>query len=507
MKRFLLKTFDVRPEERRLTSLLAVNYALLLATFYLLKPARDSLFLVKLTPDQLPLVFILSAFATLPVAALYARAARRFGPVALTNGTTIFLIVNLAALRYLVTAGGEWVYYVFYAWVGIYGILVTAQFWLLANALYDATQAKRLFSLLGAAGIVGAFLGGELTAFLVARLHLGTENLLLATMGLLTLSVLAVGMIARSRRHELARRQSARQTREPTALPIIDAARTVARSRLLVAIVALIAVAVMVSTLIDYVFKDICYRELAGDKQSLTAFFGTFYGRVSLIALAIQLLATYPLLRRFGVGGVLVFMPLAIIGGDAAIMLTPTLIGAMLLKGSEGSLEYSLDRVGRELLFLPVPIQVKARVKILVDIFADRFFRGVAGIILLVLLAIAAATTENIALIIGGLALIWVTIGFWVRREYIDSFRHAMERREIDLEDQRLRIDDDATLQTLVVSLASLNERQVSYALELLKSARKPALVAEVGPLLKHRSPEVRRRALELLQEYHELVG
>ena len=47
----------------------------------------------------------------------------------------------------------------------ILGILLISQFWTLANDVYDARQAKRLFGFIGG----GASLGGALGAGLTAR--------------------------------------------------------------------------------------------------------------------------------------------------------------------------------------------------------------------------------------------------------------------------------------------------------------------------------------------------
>ena len=100
----------------------------------------------------------------------------------------------------------------------------------------------------------------------------------------------------------------------------------------------------------------------------------------------------------------------------------------------------------------------------------------------------------------------WGIIAWNVRREYANAFRLALERRDIDLSEVRFRIDDAATLNSLTTSLSSPNARQVAYALDLLKSAKSSELITQVTPLLKHESPEVRRKAVEFLQDYHESV-
>ncbi len=505
MNSLLRKAIDVRRGEWAVLALMLSYYYVLLMTFYFLKPARDSLFLIKLTPQQLPFVFILSAIAAVPVTALYSRAAARLSLVKLINVTTVVLLLCLIGLRLLIRLDAEWIFYLLYIWVGLYGILVTAQFWLLANAVYDHSQAKRIFTLLGSAGIIGAVTGGELTNLLIKEIGLPTENLLAICAALLVVSMILVTTIWRVR--GLGREEPApADSQSEPALALVGVFRTIKQSRLLWLIIALIAVAVMVSTFIDFIFKDIGYGYYAGDKDGMTAFFGRFYGRVSLISLAIQLLLSYRILRALGVGGALLMMPLAVLTGSVAVMAVPALLSAIFLKGSEGSLEYSIDRVGRELLFLPIPLDVKKRTKVFIDIFVDRWFRGLAGILLLVLTLALAATSRQLALIVAVMVVGWAVIAWYVRREYANAFRLALERREIDLNEIRFRIDDSATLQALTASLTSPNARQVAYALDVLKSAQSPQLIPTIRPLLKHDSPEVRRKAVEFLQDYHESV-
>ena len=48
-----------------------------------------------------------------------------------------------------------WILYAFYIWVAIFGVITTAQFWLLANHVFDAREARRLFGFIGAGAISG----------------------------------------------------------------------------------------------------------------------------------------------------------------------------------------------------------------------------------------------------------------------------------------------------------------------------------------------------------------
>jgi len=386
MKRRLSALLGVREDEVAVAALMFASYFLLLVSHYFLKPARDALFLTEASPSQLPLVFMVSALAAAPATALYARAGRRLSLDRLAGATVIVLAASLVLLRGLLDLGQIWVFYLFYAWVGIYGVLATAQFWLVANAHFDAVQARRVFPALGVAGILGAVVGGVATGQAVDRLGVATEDLTLAALGLLLASG-ALMMLAwprrairESARDRRARERSARDRERGEGL------RLVLRSRHLTLMVGLIAVSVMVTAFVDYQFKTVTFASMSGTAE-LTSFLGRFYALVSLLSLFIQLLLTNRLLRWLGAVGAMLILPALLTLGSAAMLAGPALAAGLLLRGSDLALKHSLDKTGRELLYLPVPQALKQRTKVAIDLIVDRWGRGLAGLLLLGLTA------------------------------------------------------------------------------------------------------------------------
>jgi HEAT repeat protein len=87
-----------------------------------------------------------------------------------------------------------------------------------------------------------------------------------------------------------------------------------------------------------------------------------------------------------------------------------------------------------------------------------------------------------------------------VRKEYVNAFRAALERREIDPTNLRMSIEEASTLETLRIALGSGNPRQIVYSLEMLTGVQDAEIVGAIGPLLNHQSPDVRRGAVRVLQ-------
>ncbi|UCG51004.1 MAG: HEAT repeat domain-containing protein [Candidatus Latescibacterota bacterium] len=499
MKRVFGSIIDIRRGEIALTLLMFFYYYLLLVTYYFLKPARDSLFLVKLGAEQLPIVFILIALIVVPITTLYSRASRSLKLNQLINATALILIINLFVLRWLLELTQPWVFYLFYIWVSIFGILSTSQFWLLANAVFDATQAKRTFVLFGLGGIVGAFTGGEVTSLIVRLFGVSTENLLFFCMIFLGACVLLVNSVwAIKRRADVEVAVPSRaKTRQKESYG--DTFKMIKRSRHLMLIVGIIAMTMATASFVDFQFKTVSV-EAFPTKQELTSFLGRFYGRLSLISFLFQLLFSYRVLRVLGVGGVILFLPFGLLAASVAMLVYPGLLAGIFVRGADGVFKYSIDKTGRELLFLPVPLEVKKRTKIFIDMFVDRWFRGFAGLLLLLFVSVLGFSVRQLSVVVLLILAIWITMALLIRKEYVNAFRKALERREIDPGELRINIAEASTLKALRTALASKNERQIAYALEMLSDIQDSEIVDTIRPLLHHESNEIRLKAARVLQ-------
>jgi ATP/ADP translocase/HEAT repeat protein len=496
--RWLRSIVDVRQGEVAMTLLMFGYYYLLLVTQYFLKPARDSIFLVEIGPKSLPIVFMLIAVVVVPVTTIYSRAGRTMKLNRLITLTTVILIACLLILRWLLEYPHAAVFYTFYIWVSIYGALSSSQFWLLANGVFDATQAKRLFVLFGLGGIVGAFTGGELTSLIVEGIGVPTKDLLFICVGLLALCGFLVNVIWSSHLKTGVAVAAPRRARRHKKESYTETLSMIKSSRHLMLIVGVIAMAMAVTSFTDYQFKTLSSMAFT-TKADLTSFLGKFYGRLSLISFVIQLLLSYRLLRWFGVGGAILLLPTALLAGSATMLIVPGLMAGILLRGSEGVFKYSIDKTARELLFLPVPLEVKQRTKVFIDIFVDRWFRGFAGGLLLLLTTVMGLSVQKLSIVVITFVAAWIVMAIMIRKEYVNAFRRALERREIDLADVNINIAEASTVDSLTTALGSSNERQIVYALDMLQDVQEPALVEAVAPLLKHPTAEIRSKSLLVL--------
>lgn len=499
-RRFIASIVDIRKGEALITLLMFLYYYIILVTYYFLKPARDSLFLVKLGAEQLPVVFIITALIIAPITTAYAAASRSLRLVHLIYVTAGILVVNLALLRWLLTLDTSWVFYLFYVWVSIYGALTASQYWLFANAVYNPSQGKRLFALLNLGGILGAMTGGEVTGFFVRTLGVKTEDLLFFCMAFVASFAIFVSWVWRlhlkgSEETTTHARASAKKEQRES---IGQMFRLIKSSKHLVYLVGIIALTMATASFVDYQFKTVSVQEFP-EKEHLTSFLGVFYGRLSLVSLILQMVFAYRFVRMVGVAGVVMFLPLGLLLGSGFMLVMPGLLAAILLRGADGALKYSLDKTGRELLFLPIPLEVKKRTKVFIDMFVDRWFRGVAGAALLLFTAVLGFSVRQLSIVVIALLVTWLVLVLLIRKEYVNAFRQALTRRELDPSQLTVSITDASTLNMLRDLLRSGNEREVVYGLDLLAGVEDKSLADDIKRLLTHASAAVKRRALERL--------
>ena len=133
----------------------------------------------------------------------YGAFASRVNRVQLVQWVTLFFASNLALFLVAVQAGLQ-VGIVYFLWVGIFNVMVIAQFWAFANDLYTQEQGKRLFPLIGVGSSLGAWVGSVRAGHLVSCA--GPSRLLIG--GGVVLVVVRLPRAGRRSSHARATRQS-----------------------------------------------------------------------------------------------------------------------------------------------------------------------------------------------------------------------------------------------------------------------------------------------------------
>ena len=497
MANTVARLFNLQKGDGRRGALLFTYLFLIITCYTLGKTARDALFLSVFKASKLPYADMAIAFSVGVVITAYVTIARRV----LLRNLMVASLLLFAALQcgfwYLAKFRPEltWQYPVFYIWVGILGVLAPTQVWTLANYLLTTREAKRIFGLVGAGGVAGWVASGLLAARLAKTKGLGTESLLLVmAIALVGCAFLVVALW----REKTSLEAGATPHAQPESKSLAESLRLIFSSPYLLSIASLITLSSLATCFAGWQFKAIA-KTIYPDKNALTAFFGQFNFWAALACLTIQLLLTSRFLRRFGLGPGLLIVPLALFGTEFAVLGLGTLAAAILLKGSDSVLRYSLDKSSVELLYLPISPEVKLQAKSAIDTVVWRLGDGLSGFTLAIFTDGLHWSPQKVSLINLVFIAGWIAAAVMARRRYLDTILQSIRGRRLDAERQLTPVLDRSTADILVKQLASSDTQEVLYALELFGVSQSPETHPGVRDLLGHAEPAVRRRALEIL--------
>ena len=474
---------------------------LTIATLLVIKPVRNSLFITTFGVSQLPYAFIAVALVAGVFIHFYSKFAARVRLTTLINNTFLASAVCFFGFWLFFSNALEnaAIVYVFYVFGTIWGVVTVSQFWLLANELFDARQARRLFSILGAGSIAGGIFGGYLTNFLAP--FTGTNNLLLICIGFLAVCMALLFVIQkRNLKHAGTRQQAERPKFSETKSAAQSTVQIVKNSRHLKYMASLVGVSVIVANLVDYQFSAVA-AETIQNEDELTAFFGFWLSTLSICSLGIQFVLTGQILKRYGVGASLLFLPIGILVGSVILLITPALWAATFIKVSDGSFKQSINKAGIELLSIPIPGKIKKQAKAFIDVFVDSLATGLGGVALILLTAILGLSTQQISFFVILLVALWLYLIVQVKSAYVNSFRTAIEKRALDFDKEPLKIQDAVVLEGLLNTLeTSRSEKQIIFILDALQNTNSDRIVPHVERLLEHKSGEILTRCLTILR-------
>src|SRR6185295_10765569 len=124
----------------------------------LLKTAREGFILSEGGAEVKSYSSAGQALMLLVLVPVYSAVASRVNRIHLIQWVTLFFAGNLC-LFMLALGAGLHIGIVYFLWVGIFNVMVIAQFWAFATDLYTTEQGKRLFPMIGIGSSLGAWVG------------------------------------------------------------------------------------------------------------------------------------------------------------------------------------------------------------------------------------------------------------------------------------------------------------------------------------------------------------
>lgn len=501
IRKLLSPIVELRDKELTTAVLMFVYSLLAMASYTALKPVTRSQFIRDLGADNLPLVqFAFGAVIGFVMQAYvmgYTRLPKRWA-LPLTLGALSAVLIGF--WLWFQTAS-PWASTGFYFFGLLMGILLISQFWTLANVVYDPRQAKRVFGFIGAGATLGGITGSAIS---IQAERIGTVNLLLVSAALIVVCALLVAWIVVRERPDV---ESVVTADDERGVGATEAFRLLASSPYLKTVALIIAFAAIGAAIVDQQLNMATAESQGqGNTDGITSFLAQVQLYTSMIGAVVQIWLTSRIQRHLGIGVALLVLPFTLGLTGALILVSGAIWTTALARVVDTSLRYTLDKTTREILFMPLPGDMKQRAKPFIDVTVDRFAKGFGALLVLVLIK-DQLFGFDIGFGLSWRQLSWASltmIGLWVvatvraRREYQAVFRRTLDRRDVAPESLRPAEADLSTIEILVEAQGDADPRRVTYAIDMLESLDKRHLVSPL--LLNHPAPSVRARALLVME-------
>jgi AAA family ATP:ADP antiporter len=429
--RLLRLNWDIRPGEGAKAFLLGLNIFVLLFAYYILKPIREALILTGQDPQTKSYVGAMQAVLIIFVIKAFSRLASKVPRHVLITRVTLVFISNLALFYALHLAGlskGA-MSIIFFLWVGIFNLMVVAQFWGFANDLYGEASGKRLFPLIALGGNLGAFLGGKLAKQLFAPL--GSFNMMLVVAGLLGVCILLATAIHRRevRRDPGCEGPAAAPCEAERPLKPGGGFQLIFRKRYLLYIALLIGVYNFINANGEYMFSALqtktAERAIAAGTAgglSLEAYIGRafadYQSLAALLTILIQLFLVSRIFRWVGIGGALLVLPIFVLGGYGYTAFGASLVVLKWIKAAENGTDYALMNTTKAALFLRTSREEKYKAKMAIDTFFQRGGDTLSALAVFVGTSWLAMKLEGLAVVNLAAIVVWIVLAVLIAREY-----------------------------------------------------------------------------------------
>jgi AAA family ATP:ADP antiporter len=420
--------FDIRKKEWPDVLMMSLYFFLVIAVFWVLKPMKRGI-LVNLYQEA-PLMVWGISFAGAEVEQLakvgnmlvvylfviaFTLLSRKLPRQQLNLVLCSFFAGLFLLFSFLVRDPGEATAWSFYILGDIFNSAMVTFFWAYTNDLFSSDQAKRTYGVVGLGGIIGGIVGSSIVVGFVSQV--GRPSLLIGSIvPLVVMTGIGYWVNTRTGKKETKSSKPCAEGKRCSAM--FEGAEIVFKSKYLLTIVGILGLYEMVSNIVDFQLSAIIASEIAGDVEK-DAYFG-FVGQVtSILSLIVQLFFTSFVMKRFGVGVALLFLPIAITFGAMGFLIVPGLLFATIMSTSDNSLNYSINQSAKETLYTPLSQDAKYKAKAFIDMFVQRFAKVLAVVLNLVVAAmVGLGQVHWLSLATLVILVFWILLVRYAGREF-----------------------------------------------------------------------------------------
>jgi AAA family ATP:ADP antiporter len=429
LERFLGLFTDVHAGEGTTALLLSLNIFLILMAYYVLKPVREALILGEGSAELKTYMSAAQVVVLAFVVPYYGRLVAQFARMRLINIVTVFFLSCLF-LFYVLAQFKVPLAIVFFVWIGIFNLMVVAQFWSFANDVYSKDEGERLFAIVGFGASLGAVVGSRVADRLIDKI--GVYELMLVGAAVLIAQLMVTNVIDRreaERRTARAKAPAAAAAAKPAKVSGTNGFRMVFQTKYLLLMALMLMLLNWVNTTGEYILGSIVKEQAlkmiadgrAGglsEGQLIGDFYSKYFTAVNVLGLLLQLFVVSRIVKHFGIPWAVMILPMLSFTAYGIIALYPALMAVLAAKVAENSTDYSLNNTVRNMLFLPCTYEQKFSAKQAIDSFFVRMGDVLSAVLVFVGTSILSLHPRGFAAINATIVAIWLFLAWRVGRQY-----------------------------------------------------------------------------------------
>lgn len=451
----------------------------------------STLFLLHYDTNDLPYVYIATAFLSVFVGFLYTKIEEKIELKKLLQIIMIFVFIADSAffvvLSFDSSGIGAMAMMVFKDTLIMF---VGVVFGIISGLIFNIRQSKRLFGMLMSGEILAGIIGGCSVSFLLEIIP--TVYLLLISSICLVFSFALLKVIIAKYSNKLHTEQN-----EDSEISY----KALFTNSYYALFFAISVSAFFVFYFIDYIFYYAVENKYTDEKE-LATFFGLYYAVSNGITLVSSLFLSSKVLNRgiiYGLGAI----PLIAISATGsiyiALIISASFVFAIIviLKVLNEVLDVSILTPTFRVLYQPIPSNIKLKVLAFRETIIEPLSMGLAGSVLLVITDI-----DIVYVLILATSILWIYLAKKLKLEYINELEKMLQKRELIDESVLLSgINEDLMLK----GIKSTNPIEVIYYLDLLFKVKYKDIKYILSSLLSHIDKDVVLFVLDKIDEYNKI--
>ncbi len=392
---------QIKRDEFPLAVLMFGYFFLVITSFWILKPLKKSLFLTfydqagfdilnwHMTASQAELLAkVLNMVVAFVAVVVFTVLVRKFKRQQLTFIFSAFFMVCYVLYSIKINNPGSITVWSFYLFGDLFSTLMVATFFAFLNDSVSPDSAKRLYGLIGLGGVTGGVFGTTLLNTMIKEFS--NSSWLWICFGIalviIILALKAGRLVSGNPPFEIAENDVEEEIQnkpESSGNPALEGAKLVLKSRYLLAIVGIVGLYEIVSTIVDFQFSSTITHYLDG--PAIGEQFAKAFMIMNYVSLFVQLFLTSFIMTRFGLTVALLFLPVAITLGSTIFLALPILWVGSLFVTADNGFAYSINQSAKETLYVPTTRDEKYKAKAFIDMFVQRLAKAFAvGVSLLI---------------------------------------------------------------------------------------------------------------------------